>query len=117
MALDARVSAAIAAAPAVRVRDLRHRYGDRVALAGVSFDVAEGEIFGVLGPNGGGKTTMFRILSTLLPAQPGHVEICGADVATDLAAVRRSIGVVFQSPSLDIELTVRENMRCHGHLY
>jgi ABC-2 type transport system ATP-binding protein len=79
--------------------------------------VAEGEIFGVLGPNGGGKTTMFRILSTLLPAPSGHVEIAGADVGIDLDRVRRSIGVVFQSPSLDIKLTVRENMVCHGNLY
>ena len=102
---------------AVRVRNLRHRYGERVALDGVSFDVSEGEIFGVLGPNGGGKTTMFRILSTLLAVDPGHVEICGLDVAVDLDRVRRSIGVVFQSPSLDIKLTVRENMKCHGNLY
>ena len=110
-------SGASAVASAVVVRELRHQYGDRVALDGVSFEVAEGEIFGVLGPNGGGKTTMFRILSTLLRANAGHVAIFGADVATDLAAVRRSIGVVFQSPSLDIKLTVRENMRCHGNLY
>jgi ABC-type branched-subunit amino acid transport system ATPase component len=62
-------------APIVRVRDLRHRYGDLVALDGVDFDVAEGEVFGLLGPNGGGKTTLFRVLSTLLPVAPGHVEI------------------------------------------
>ena len=98
-------------APIVRVRELRHSYGDHVALDGVSFEVAEGEIFGVLGPNGGGKTTMFRILSTLLAVGAGHVEIAGADVAVELAKVRRSIGVVFQSPSLDIKLTVRENLR------
>jgi len=101
----------------VRVRDLRHSYGEHVALDGVSFEVAEGEIFGVLGPNGGGKTTMFRILSTLLPAPRGHVEIAGVDVSVDLDQVRRSIGVVFQSPSLDIKLTVRENLVCHGNLY
>jgi len=101
----------------VRVHDLRHSYGESVALDGVSFEVAKGEIFGVLGPNGGGKTTMFRMLSTLLPAAPGHVEIDGADVGVDLARVRRSIGVVFQSPSLDIKLTVRENLACHGNLY
>lgn len=103
--------------PLVRVRNLRHAYGERVALDGVSFEVAEGEIFGVLGPNGGGKTTMFRILSTLLPVAAGHVEIAGADVGVDLATVRRAIGVVFQSPSLDVKLTVRENLLCHGHLY
>ena len=103
--------------PLVRIRDLHHSYGEHVALDGVSFEVAEGEIFGVLGPNGGGKTTMFRILSTLLPAAAGDVEIAGADVATDLDLVRRCIGVVFQSPSLDIKLTVRENLTCHGNLY
>lgn len=101
----------------VSVRDLRHNYGDHVALDGVSFDVAEGEVFGVLGPNGGGKTTMFRILSTLLPVAAGHVEIAGVDVALDLASVRRAIGVVFQSPSLDIKLNVYENLACHGNLY
>lgn len=101
----------------VRVRNLRHRYGDTVALDGVSFDVAEGEVFGVLGPNGGGKTTMFRILSTLLPVAAGHVEIAGVDAGSDLAGVRRAIGVVFQSPSLDVKLTVRENLVCHGNLY
>jgi ABC-2 type transport system ATP-binding protein len=101
----------------IRVHDLRHSYGERVALDGVSFEVAEGGIFGVLGPNGGGKTTMFRILSTLLPVAAGHVEIAGVDVTLDLARVRRTIGVVFQSPSLDIKLTVRENLVCHGNLY
>jgi ABC-2 type transport system ATP-binding protein len=108
---------AASAAPLVRVRELRHSYGERVALDGVSFEVAEGEVFGVLGPNGGGKTTMFRILSTLLPVAPGHVEIAGVDAGRDLASVRRAIGVVFQSPSLDVKLTVRENLVCHGHLY
>jgi ABC-2 type transport system ATP-binding protein len=108
---------AAVATPLVRVRDLHHSYGEQVALGGVSFEVGEGEVFGVLGPNGGGKTTMFRILSTLLPVAPGHVEIAGVDAGRDLAAVRRSIGVVFQSPSLDGKLTVRENLVCHGHLY
>jgi ABC-2 type transport system ATP-binding protein len=108
---------AVSAAPMVRVQDLRHSYGETVALGGVSFEVGEGEVFGVLGPNGGGKTTMFRILSTLLPVAPGHVEIAGVDAGRDLASVRRAIGVVFQSPSLDVKLTVRENLVCHGHLY
>ncbi|HEY2773670.1 MAG TPA: ABC transporter ATP-binding protein [Candidatus Binatia bacterium] len=103
--------------PIVRVRDLRHRYGDHVALDGISFDVAEGEVFGVLGPNGSGKTTTFRVLSTLLAPQSGHVEIAGSDAASDLSRVRRTIGVVFQSPSLDVKLTVRENLECHGNLY
>jgi ABC-2 type transport system ATP-binding protein len=103
--------------PMVRVLDLRHRYGETVALDGVSLEVAPGEVFGVLGPNGGGKTTMFRILSTLLAPESGRVEIDGLDVASQLDEVRRRIGVVFQSPSLDVKLTVRENLRCHGNLY
>ena len=102
---------------AVTVDQLRHRYGERNALAGVSFEVAGGEIFGLLGPNGGGKTTLFRVLSTLLPLQSGQAVICGQDVATDPDGVRGKIGVTFQSPSLDVKLTVRENLTHQGHLY
>ena len=76
-----------------------------------------GEIFGLLGPNGGGKTTLFRILSTLLAPTGGRASIGGHDVVREPHAVRRQIGVVFQSPSLDVKLTVRENMRHQGHLY
>jgi ABC-2 type transport system ATP-binding protein len=101
----------------VEVSDLRHAYGDRVALDGVSLSVGEGEIFALLGPNGSGKTTLFRILSTLVPAPPGKVRIAGHDPAKDRDAVRRSIGVVFQSPSLDKQLTAAENLTHQGHLY
>jgi ABC-2 type transport system ATP-binding protein len=94
-----------------------HRYGEREALRGVSFDVRDGEIFGLLGPNGGGKTTLFRILATLMAPTAGTVRVFGDDVRERPAAVRRHIGVVFQSPALDDRLTVRENMRHHGHLY
>jgi ABC-2 type transport system ATP-binding protein len=76
-----------------------------------------GEIFGLLGPNGGGKTTLFRILSTLLAPTAGCASIAGHDVVREPQAVRRAIGVVFQSPSLDVKLTVRENMVHQGHLY
>jgi len=92
-------------------------YGDRQALAGVSFEVPPGQIFGFLGPNGGGKTTLFRILATLLPCQGGSVEILGADLATDAALIRLQIGVVFQAPSLDQRLTVMENLVHQGYLY
>ena len=74
---------------AVEVEDLSHSYGERRALVGVSFTVAEGEMFALLGPNGGGKTTLFRILSTLIPPQAGTARIFGADVAADPAEVRR----------------------------
>ena len=102
---------------AVDITELTHRYGDREALRRVSFAVPVRTIFALLGPNGGGKTTLFRIISTLLPPHPDHVHLFGHDVATEAAAVRRLIGVVFQSPALDDRLTVRENLRCHGHLY
>lgn len=102
---------------AVAVRDLAHSYGDRKALAGVSFEVKRGEIFGLLGPNGGGKTTLFRILATSFPSTSGEATIFGSDVRTQAEAVRRRIGVVFQNPSLDKKLTVAENLRHRGHLY
>jgi len=101
----------------VLVDSLRHLYGDRVALDGVSFAVTAGECFGLLGPNGGGKTTLFRILTTLLPPSGGRAAVCGCDVVRDRAAVRSHLGVVFQSPSLDLYLTARENLRHGGHLY
>ena len=82
---------------AVEVREVRFRYGDREALTGVGFLVEHGQIFGLLGPNGGGKTTLFRLMATLLPMQSG--------------------GVTFQSPSVDGKLTVAENLRHQAHLY
>lgn len=103
--------------PALLVDSLSHRYGDRAALRDVSFSVDAGEVFALLGPNGGGKTTLFRILSTLLEPSEGTVLVFGHDVRTQAAAVRRSIGVVFQSPAIDRLLTVAENLWCHGHLY
>lgn len=96
---------------------LRRVFGERVALEDVTFAVREGEIFGLLGPNGGGKTTLFRILSTLLPPTAGSARVCGHDVRSDASCVRRFIGVVFQSPSLDPQLTVAENLRYGGNLY
>jgi ABC-2 type transport system ATP-binding protein len=101
----------------VEVEDLRHRYGERVALDGVSFRVARGELFALLGPNGGGKSTLFKILSTLLRAGGGAARVLGHDVAREPEAVRRRLGVVFQHPSVDGTLTVEENLIHHGHLY
>ncbi len=103
--------------PAVEVEALRHQYGTRVALDGVSFSVPRGEIFGLLGPNGGGKTTLFKVISTLLAPTGGTVRVFGDDVAREPAAVRRRLGVVFQKPALDDRLTVEENLRHQGHLY
>lgn len=104
-------------ADVVFVDNLSHRYGERIALDGVGLSVAAGECFGLLGPNGGGKTTLFRILTTLLAPSSGRALICGFDVARERAAVRAKLGVVFQSPSLDVYLTARENLRHGGHLY
>lgn len=103
--------------PAIAIRGLSYRYGQREALVDISLDVASGEIFGLLGPNGGGKTTLFHVLTTLVPTVTGQVHLLGYDLAQEAAAVRSCIGVVFQSPSLDRKLTARENLRHHGHLY
>ncbi len=102
---------------AIAVSGLSHRYGDRLALDDLGFEVPRGEVFGLLGPNGGGKTTLFRILSTLLPVQSGAVHVLGHDVVAEQHDVRRRIGVTFQSPSLDAKLTVRENLLHQAHLY
>jgi ABC-2 type transport system ATP-binding protein len=104
-------------AEAIRVSQLRHLYGPRVALDDVDFSVAGGEIFGLLGPNGGGKTTLFRILSTLMRPTAGAAEIFGHSVVSAPHLVRKELGVVFQYPSLDGKLTVAENLACHGYLY
>jgi ABC-2 type transport system ATP-binding protein len=101
----------------VTTENLRRLFGERVALDDVSFSVREGEIFALLGPNGGGKTTLFRVLSTLLPPSSGTARIAGFDVQSEAAEVRQALGVVFQSPSLDPQLTVAENLRYGGNLY
>lgn len=101
----------------IQVENLRHVYGDRAALDGVSFDVRPAEIFGLLGPNGSGKTTLFRILSTLMLPSGGRAVINGHDAAKDPTGLRRQIGVVFQAQSIDIKLTAEENLRHVGHLY
>ncbi|MEK7710482.1 MAG: ATP-binding cassette domain-containing protein [Planctomycetota bacterium] len=103
--------------PAVELDSLNHRYGDRLALNDVSLTVRPGCIFALLGPNGGGKTTLFKILATLMTPTSGSARIDGADVVSQQRAVRERIGVVFQKPSLDVYLTVAENMRHQGNFY
>jgi len=102
---------------AVEVEHLHHQYGSRAALVDVTLEVSRGEILGLLGPNGGGKTTMFKILSTLLPATQGTVRIFEHDIRNEAHHVRSHLGVVFQHPSLDPKLTAMENLLHHGHLY
>ena len=101
----------------VQIDAVSHRYGNRLALDSVSFSVDQGEVFGLLGPNGGGKTTLFRILTTWMRPDAGRATICKHDVVTQPGEVRRVIGVVFQHASLDGKLTVRENLLHQGHLY
>ena len=102
---------------ALEVTDLKHRYGERESLRGLSFSVASGDLFALLGPNGGGKTTLFKIISTLMAPTSGAVEVFGIDVAREPAEARRRLGVVFQSAAVDPWLTVLENLRHHGYLY
>ncbi|HXN10298.1 MAG TPA: ATP-binding cassette domain-containing protein [Steroidobacteraceae bacterium] len=96
---------------------LSRRFGSFVAVDDISFDVARGEIFAFLGPNGAGKTTTIRMLTTLLQPSSGRIELDGLDVVREPTAARRRFGIVFQDPSLDFELTARENMVIHAVLY
>jgi ABC-2 type transport system ATP-binding protein len=108
---------AVAADSVVQVRGLAKRYGAVEAVRGIDLDVQRGEIFGFLGPNGAGKSTTISILCTLVGASAGTAIVAGHDVARDPHAVRRSIGLVFQEPSLDDQLTARENLRFHALVY
>ncbi len=101
----------------IQLDRLSHNYGDRLALDNLSFAVQPAEIFGLLGPNGSGKTTLFRILSTLMVPSGGTARIQGFDVAREPNQARQQTGIVFQARSLDIKLTVAENLKHQGHLY
>lgn len=109
---------------AIEIKNLHHTYlatgkknKSRVVLTDVSLSVQSGEIFGLLGPNGGGKTTLFKILSTAMLPSSGQVSVFNTDLIGNPDTVRRKIGVVFQSPSLDKKLTLLENMLYQGNLY
>ena len=101
----------------VEVEGLVRRFGDLVAVDGVSFDVRRGEIFGFLGPNGAGKSTTIKILATLLAPTAGRAAIAGHDVVRDALRVRESIGIIFQDNSLDDRLTADQNLYIHSLLY
>jgi ABC-2 type transport system ATP-binding protein len=103
----------------VEVRDLvkRYRRAPSNAVDGVTFDVGEGELFGLLGPNGAGKTTTLSVLTTTLAPTSGSVRVAGHDLGREQSLVRRQVGVVFQGPSLDLNLTAEENLRAHAVLY
>jgi ABC-2 type transport system ATP-binding protein len=101
----------------VTLENIRFSFKDREVLKGISLSVSPREIFGLLGPNGSGKTTLFRILATLLRPSSGSAQVAGESLPGRESKVREKIGVVFQSPSLDGKLTVKENILHHGHLY
>jgi len=101
----------------IRIDNLTKRFGDLTALNHIDLEIKENELLGLLGPNGAGKTTLISILSTLLSPTSGGAHVCGFDIRTDQDAVRKCIGIVFQDPSLDDELTARENLDFHGRLY
>jgi ABC-2 type transport system ATP-binding protein len=102
---------------AIDVRQIVKRFGDFVAVNGISFSVEEGEIFGLLGPNGAGKSTLIRMLTTLLPPTAGTALVHGFDVVAQADGVRRSIGVIPQAMTSDLELSVEENLIIFAKLY
>jgi ABC-2 type transport system ATP-binding protein len=105
------------AAAAIAVENIVKRYGDFEAVKGVSFEVAEGEIFGLLGPNGAGKSTLIRMMTTLMPVTAGRALVGGHDVSREPNAVRHMIGVIPQALTSDQDLTVEENLSIYAKLY
>ena len=105
--------------PAIEIKDLvkRYRKADTNAVDGISLSVAEGEFFALLGPNGAGKTTTVSILTTTLIKTSGNVRIVGFDLDESEREIRKRIGVIFQGPSIDLNLTAEENIRFHAMLY
>src|SRR5688500_11371137 len=103
--------------PIISVRDLRKRYGSLTAVDGVSFEVAEGEVFGILGPNGAGKTTTLEMIEGMRPIDEGSAVIDGVDVRTDPREVKRRIGIQLQSSAFFDELTLVELLDLFGQLY
>lgn len=101
----------------ISVTNLVKKFGNFVAVNGISFDVKKGEIFAFLGPNGAGKTTTIKMLTTLLHQTKGKMNVSGFDTLTQQNEVRASFGIIFQDPSLDDELTALENMEFHASLY
>ena len=102
---------------AIEVTHIVKKYGDFTAVDDVSFNVQEGEIFGLLGPNGAGKSTLIRMMTTLIPITAGSATISGHNVATDPDDARRTIGVIPQALTSDIDLTVEENLSIYAKLY
>ena len=102
---------------AIQVENIVKKYGDFEAVKGVNFTVDNGEIFGLLGPNEAGKSTLIRMMTTLIPLTAGKAIVAGHDVAEDADAVRRIIGVIPQALTSDPDLTVEENLSIYAKLY
>ncbi len=101
----------------IQFSNISFSYGDKFALSDVTFGVEQGELFSVVGPNGGGKSTTFKVLSTLMKPQQGNLTFWGVDGVKEPEKIRPALGVVFQNPALDKKLTVKENLQYHGLLY
>ena len=102
---------------AISAKGLSKHFGNLKAVDGITFNVAEGEIFGLLGPNGAGKTTTIKMLTTLIPPTSGTAIVAGYGIGKSQNEVRKKIGIIFQDPSLDDELTGWENLEFHAILY
>ncbi len=111
------MTATATATRAITVENLVKRYGDFEAVKGVSFEVAQAEVFGFLGPNGAGKSTTIGMLCTLTKPTSGRAEVAGHDIVRERDDVRRNIGLVFQDPTLDSYLTAMQNLSLHAELY
>jgi len=107
----------MALAPAIETVALERRYGETLAVAGISLVVDQGEFFAILGPNGAGKTTLMHMLTTLITPSAGTAAVLGFDVVRQRAEVRKRLGMVFQDPALDERLNARENLEIHAVLY
>ncbi|MCB0196816.1 MAG: ATP-binding cassette domain-containing protein, partial [Anaerolineae bacterium] len=105
--------------PVIEVENLTKRYNTSKtnAVDGISFTVSPGEFFTLLGPNGAGKTTTISILTTTLSPTSGTARIAGYDLVKEAGAVRRHVGIIFQKPSIDLNLTAEENVRFHAIMY
>ena len=101
----------------ISVEHVTKKFGKFTAVDDISFEVRPGELFALLGPNGAGKSTTIKMMTTLLKPTAGHLELNGHDVVKNQDAARKSFGIVFQDPSVDVELTAYENMELHAAFY
>ncbi|RQW82971.1 MAG: ATP-binding cassette domain-containing protein, partial [Methylococcus sp.] len=103
--------------PALAIDGLSYAYGQKRALDQVSFEVGAGQCAILLGPNGAGKSTLFSLITHLYDSRDGHIRIAGHDIKTDPCRALAQLGVVFQQSTLDLDLTVRQNLRYHAALH